>query len=264
MVHEPLERRLEIVRDHFAFGAVGPLLPGEAFGSLHVLDGEEAHPLELVEGGVVTGVDLVAAVDVPGAEEGVGAGAEVLALVGGGVRPEECGVVDVVGVAGGAAGVVGGDAEVVEALLGGDDGVFGVVDGVLDGEGGEVFLDFGADDADGVGGPGVQALADEGGDVGGDVVVGVVAQVAGRVGVFRGGGGGFFDGGEEGGGRGGGGGGTNRKGGAAVGGGAPRVATAGEGGYGKSGCCRDLHGTSGGVRRSVLDVKEREMERVRR
>ena len=123
---------------------------------------------------IVRGVDLVASVDVSGAEEGVRPVSEVFALVGRGVRPEQRGVVDVVGVGGGSAGMIGRDSEVVEALLGGNDGIFGVVNGEIVGQGGEVFLDLGTNDANGVIGTGVQSLAHQGGDVGWDVVGGMV------------------------------------------------------------------------------------------
>lgn len=89
--------------------------------------------------------------------------------------------------------MIGVDAQIVKALCGGDDGIFGVVNGVFVGLGGEVFLDLGADDSDGVVGFGVQSLAYEGGDVGWNVVVFVIGEVARWIGVgccCR-----FFDGG---------------------------------------------------------------------
>ena len=107
----------------------------------------------------------------------------MLALVSGSVRAQERGVGDVVGVAGAASGVVGGDAQVVEALLRGDDGVFGIVNGEFVRQRGEVILDLGANDADGVVGTSVQALAHESGDVGRHVVVRVIGQVPRGVGV---------------------------------------------------------------------------------
>ena len=105
------------------------------------------------------GVDLISAIDVSRAQEGVGPRSKVLALVGRGVRAQQRGVRDVVRVAGRAPGVLGRDAQVVEALRARHDGVFGVVHGELVRQRGEVLLDFGANDADGVVGPGVQALA---------------------------------------------------------------------------------------------------------
>ena len=123
------------------------------------------------------GIDLVPAVNVPGAEEGIVPVLQVHRLVRRGVRAEEGVVGDVVCVRGGAARVVRLEAQVVEALLGGDDGVLGVEDLVLLGEGVEVLLDLRPDDADRVVGLGVEAAADEGSDVGRDVVVGVVGAV---------------------------------------------------------------------------------------
>ncbi len=50
------------------------------------------------------------------------------------------------------------------------------------------MLYFGTDDADGVIGFEMQTFPDEGGDVGWDIVVGMIEEVAGGVGVVAGGG----------------------------------------------------------------------------
>ena len=111
--------------------------------------------LHLMKRRIMRGIDFISAIDVSAAEEGIDARSQVLALVGGGMRSKESRLGDVVGVAGGTAGVMRRDEEVIEALLRCYDWIFGVEDcvgGAVVVEGGEVLLDFGADDADGVGG----------------------------------------------------------------------------------------------------------------
>ena len=81
--------------------------------------------------------------------------------------------------------MVGIDAKIIETLLGRNDGILGVEDFVIVREGGKVLLDLGPDDADGMVGLGVETAADEGGDVRGDIVVGMVAQVTLGVGVVH-------------------------------------------------------------------------------
>lgn len=124
----------------------------------------------------------------------------MLGLVGGGVCAEEVRGGEVVGVAGGAAWVGGVDEEVVEALGGGDYGVFGVeylervfivvivvviiVVVIIAVEGSKVLLDFGSNDSNGMVGAEVQIPSDEGGNVGCNVVGGMRGQVAAGIGVF--------------------------------------------------------------------------------
>jgi len=133
----------------------------------------------------VRGVDLVATVHVPSAEEAVRAAAQLFALVRGRVRPQQRLVVEVVRVAGRAAGVLRKDAEVVEALLRVDDGILRIEHDLIVGEAREVILDFRPNNSDGMIRLGVQSLSDQCGDVWGDVVVGMIREVARRVDVRR-------------------------------------------------------------------------------
>jgi hypothetical protein len=112
----------------------------------------DARALRLVEDGIVGAVDLVAPVDV-GGEEPLGlAPFKDLDFVGRGVGAEHEVPVDIVAVGGGAAGMVWGEGEEVEVLVGGDEGGEGGEVGV----GGKVGLDECAEGAEGVAGPGVQ------------------------------------------------------------------------------------------------------------
>lgn len=70
------------------------------------------------------------------------------------------------------------DSQVVEALFGGYNGIFGIVDGVLVRKRCKVLLNLGTDDSNGMIGTSVQSLTDEGGYVRWDVVVGVFGEVA--------------------------------------------------------------------------------------
>mmetsp|Transcript_10641 Transcript_10641/g.29927 ORF Transcript_10641/g.29927 Transcript_10641/m.29927 type:complete len:234 (+) Transcript_10641:2148-2849(+) len=185
MVHQSLQNILQIVGNGLALWALDPLLSLEVGGRVHLRLIEQLDALQLMEGGIMRGVNLVTTVHVSGAEEGLVPVPQMHALVGRGVRSEEGFVADVIRVGGGTAGMVGIDAEIVEALRGRDDGILGVEDLVIVGEGSEVFLNLGSDDADGVVGPGVKTTADEGGNMRGDIVVGMVAQVALGVGVVH-------------------------------------------------------------------------------
>ena len=192
VIHEALEGGLEILGDGLAFWGIRPLPPPQSLGAPHLVDGEEFHPLELVERGVVRRVDLVPPVHVPRAQEGVGvAAAEVLALVGARVRPEERIFGDIIRVARRPSRMVGGDAQIVETLRRRDDGILGIVYLVRRAVllGGEVLLDLGADDADGMVRTDVQSPTDERGYVGGDVVAGVGREVPRWIGVLGRGGG---------------------------------------------------------------------------
>ena len=82
--------------------------------------------------------------------------------------------------------MIGGDAQIIKALCGGNDGIFGIVDGIIVRECGKVLLNFGADDPNGMVGFEMQPLAYEGGDVRGNVVFGVIEKVARWIGVVAG------------------------------------------------------------------------------
>lgn len=100
--------------------------------------GPVPHPcaFHLVEDRVVAAVDGVSAIDICGDEETIGeVGAECVCLVGGGMGAQDSGGVDIVRVGLAAAWMVGGEAERIEILRRGDDGIEMVV--VAVGWGGE-------------------------------------------------------------------------------------------------------------------------------
>lgn len=103
---------------------------------------KDAAPFHLVKDGIVAPVNLVSAVNVRRQEKLFESAAERLDFVCGRVRAQHVSLVEVVRVGQGAAGVVGGETEVVKVLLDGNDGREGVE--VL--ERGKVRLDQGAED----------------------------------------------------------------------------------------------------------------------
>lgn len=97
----------------------GPQAAGHG-GPAHLVAGEEAHGLQLVEHGVVLRVDLVAPVHVAHHQEGVQPRAQQVPLVRRRVRAQHVRGVQVVVVALLPAGVVGRDEQAVEVLPCGD------------------------------------------------------------------------------------------------------------------------------------------------
>lgn len=73
---------------------------------------------------VVTGVNLIATVDIPRAEEGVVALGDELALVRGGVSAQHCIFINVIGIRRATRDVFGRDAQIVEATFRGNNGIF--------------------------------------------------------------------------------------------------------------------------------------------
>mmetsp|Transcript_65878 Transcript_65878/g.113257 ORF Transcript_65878/g.113257 Transcript_65878/m.113257 type:complete len:392 (+) Transcript_65878:945-2120(+) len=179
-IHHPLQRRLQVVADHFAGFGLHPVLRRDQTGQAGGVPGEQLHPLHLVEGREVRPVDLVAPVHVPSAQESFEAAPQVLGLVRARVRAEQGRVSDVVRVGRLAARVVGGDPQVVEALRGGHDGVLAVEDVELGVQRRKVVLDLLADNPDGMIWREVQVSPHEFGDVRRDVVVWVVGGVPRR------------------------------------------------------------------------------------
>lgn len=74
--------------------------------------------------------------------------------------------------------MVGGDTQIVKALSGGHNWIFGIVDCIIMGEIGKVLLYFGTDNSNGVIGFEMQTLAYQGGNVWWDVVVRMIEEVA--------------------------------------------------------------------------------------
>jgi hypothetical protein len=70
--------------------------------------------------------------------------------------------------------MVGGNTQIVKALCGCNNRIFGIVHDVFMWKRGEVILNFGTDDTQRMIRLGVQSFTDEGGDVRRDVIVGMI------------------------------------------------------------------------------------------
>jgi len=99
-------------------------------------------------------------------------------LVGACVGSQQGFVVDVVGVTRGSSGVIRLNSQIIKALHAGHDGVLGVEDLVFLIKAVEIVLDLGANNSNGVVFLGVETSSDQRGNVGRNVVVGVVVNVS--------------------------------------------------------------------------------------
>lgn len=177
VIHESLQDILEVIGNHFALVRGQPFLLGKAIGTLDLVLVKKLDCLKLVKGRVVGGINLVTTINVTRAQEAFVTISQVHRLVGTGVGSQQGFVVNVISVTGGSSGVVRFDSQIVKALLAGDDRILGIKDLVFFVEAVEVILDLGSDNANGVVLLGMESSANQSGNVGRNVVVGVVVDI---------------------------------------------------------------------------------------